>query len=66
VDNRDQALNDQVNIPATQPSQEKESKARELAQIIKEITIAQTTQNLVHQLGFVSSIIQAEIGFRKL
>ena len=41
-DDRDQALNDQVNIPTSQPSQEKGSKAQELAQIIKDIKAART------------------------
>jgi len=55
----DQALNDQVNIPTTQPSQEKESKAQELIQIVKNITVAQTAQIPTHLPGFVSLIIQA-------
>jgi len=41
-DDGDQALNDQVNIPTTQPSQEKGSKAQKLAQIIKDIKAART------------------------
>ena len=41
---RDQAPNDQVNIPTVQLGQEKESKAQELAQIIKNIIAAQSAQ----------------------
>ena len=55
----DQVTNDQVNIPTIQPSQEKESKAQELAQVIKGIMAAQTAQNPAQQPGFVSLITQA-------
>ena len=41
-DDGDQVTNDQVNVPTAQPSQEKESKAQELAQVIKDIMAAQT------------------------
>ena len=55
----DQAISDQVNIPTIQPSQEKESKAQELAQVIKDIMAAQSAQNPAQQPGFVSLITQA-------
>jgi len=48
-----------VNVPTVQPSQEKESKAQELAQVIKDIMAAQTAQNPAQQPGFVSLITQA-------
>jgi len=55
----DQTLNDQFNISTVQPSQDKWSKAQELAQIIKDIMAAQIAQNRSHQPGFVSLITQA-------
>ena len=55
----DQATSDQVNIPTVQPSQEKESKTQELAQVIKDIMAAQSAQNPAQQPGFVSLITQA-------
>ena len=39
----DQGPKNQVNVPTLQPSQEKESKAQELAQMIKNIMAAQST-----------------------
>ena len=54
-----QASNDHVNIPTVQPSQEKDSKAQELAQIIKNIMIVQSAQIPAQQPRFVSLIIQA-------
>jgi len=56
---RDQVTNNQVNVPTVQPSQDKGSKAQELAQVIKDIMAAQTTQNPAQQPGFVSLITQA-------
>jgi len=55
----DQVTNDQVNVPTAQLSQEKESKAQELAQVMKDIMAAQTAQNRAQQPGFVSFITQA-------
>ena len=65
-EDRDQALHDQFNIPTAQPNQEMESKAQELTQIIKDITVTKIAQNPVHQPGIVSLIIQAWIRFKKL
>jgi len=53
-----QASNDHVNIPTVQPSQEKDSKAQELAQIIKNI-MAESVQIPAQLPGFVSLISQA-------
>jgi len=55
----DQDPNDQLNVPTVQPSQEKESKAQELAQIIKNIITAQSAQIPAQLPGFVSLISQA-------
>ena len=55
----DHAPNDQVNVPTVQPSQEKESKAQELVQIIKNIMAAQSIQIPAQLPGFVSLISQA-------
>ena len=65
-DDGDQAPNDQVNVPTVQPSQEKESKAQELAQIIKNIMTAQSTQIPTQLPDFVSLISQAWMGLKKL
>ena len=56
----------QVNIHTVKPSQENESKAHELAQMMKNIMATQFAQNPTWQPGFVSLIIQAWIGFKKL
>jgi len=58
-DDGDQATSDQVNVPTIQPSQEKESKAQELAQVIEDIMAAQSAQNPAQQPGFVSLITQS-------
>jgi len=58
-DDGDQAPNDQVNVPIVQPCQEKESKAQESAQIIKNIMPAQSAQIPAQLPGSVSLISQA-------
>jgi len=55
----DQATGDHVNVPTVQPSQGKESKAQELAQVINDIMAAQSAQNPARQPGFASLITQA-------